>query len=64
MANTLKESKGIVSQKDAMTHVRCSVCGHYMRQNEISVEMVYRHTRTPGEPKRERLVKHAKNCKA
>jgi hypothetical protein len=35
-----------------------------MRQNEISVEIAFRHTRKPGEPKRERIMKHAKNCKA
>jgi hypothetical protein len=35
-----------------------------MRQNEISVEIAFRHQRRPGEPKRERILKHSKNCKA
>lgn len=63
MANNIKESKGVASQKDILTGVRCSVCSQLMRQNEISVEIAFRHTRRPGEPKRERIVKHAKNCK-
>jgi hypothetical protein len=62
MANTIKESKGVTSQKDILTSVKCPVCGNFMRQNEISVEIAFRHTRRPGEPKRERIVKHARNC--
>ncbi len=64
MANTIKESKGVTSQKDIITKVRCPVCHNLMRQNEISVEIAFRHSRVPGEPKRERIVKHTKNCKA
>jgi hypothetical protein len=64
MANNLKESKGVLSQKEIMTAVRCPVCHQLMRQNEISVEIAFRHTRKPGEPKRERILKHTKNCKA
>ena len=64
MANTIKESKGVTSQKDILTSVRCPVCKNLMRQNEISVEIAFRHSRKPGEPKRERIVKHTKNCKA
>jgi hypothetical protein len=64
MANTIKESKGVLSQKDIVTKLRCPVCGNYMRQNEISVEIAFRHSRQPGEPKRERVMKHTKNCKA
>lgn len=64
MANTIKESKGVNSQKDILTSVRCTTCGKLMRQNEISVEIAFRHGRKPGEPKRERIVKHSKNCKA
>ena len=64
MANTIKESKGVYSQKDALTSLRCPVCHQLMRQNEIGVEIAFRHTRKPGEPKRERIVKHTKNCKA
>ena len=62
MANTIKESKGVNSQKDILTSVKCPVCGSFMRQNEISVEIAFRHARKPGEPKRERIVKHARNC--
>ena len=62
MANTIKESKGVNSQKDIVTGRKCPVCGQLMRQNEISVEIAFRHSRQPGEPKRERIVKHAKNC--
>jgi hypothetical protein len=62
MANTIKESKGVNSQKDILTSVKCPVCGNFMRQNEISVEIAFRHARKPGEPKRERIVKHARNC--
>ncbi len=62
MANTIKESKGVPSQKDALTKLRCSICGNLMRQNEISVEIAFRHGRQPGEPKRERIMKHTKNC--
>jgi hypothetical protein len=62
MANTIKESKGVTSQKDILTSVKCPVCGNFMRQNEISVEIAFRHTRRAGEPKRERIVKHARNC--
>jgi hypothetical protein len=62
MANTIKESKGVFSQKDIVTSVRCAICGNLMRQNEISVEIAFRHSRKPGEPKRERILKHAKNC--
>jgi hypothetical protein len=62
MANTIKESKGVTSQKDILTKLRCPICSNLMRQNEISVEIAFRHTRRPGEPKRERIVKHAKNC--
>jgi hypothetical protein len=64
MANNIKESKGVNSQKDILTSVRCPVCHNLMRQNEISVEIAFRHSRAPGEPKRERIVKHSKNCKA
>ena len=62
MANTIKESKGVNSQKDIVTNIRCGVCNSFMRQNEISVEIAFRHSRKPGEPKRERVLKHAKNC--
>lgn len=62
MANTIKESKGVTSQKDIVTKIRCPICSNFMRQNEISVEIAFRHARRPGEPKRERVVKHAKNC--
>jgi uncharacterized C2H2 Zn-finger protein len=62
MANNIKESKGVNSQKDIYTKLRCPVCGQLMRQNEISVEIAFRHARKPGEPKRERIMKHAKNC--
>lgn len=62
MANTIKESKGVSSQKDIMTNLTCPVCHQRMRQNEISVEIAFRHTRNPGEPKRERIMKHSKNC--
>jgi hypothetical protein len=64
MANTIKESKGVLSQKDIVTGLRCPVCHQLMRQNEISVEIAFRHSRQPGEPKRERILKHTKNCKA
>ncbi len=64
MANTIKESKGIYSQKEVVTGIRCPVCLQLMRQNEISVEIAFRHVRKPGEPKRERILKHTKNCKA
>ena len=37
MANTIKESKGVASQANIMTHRRCPVCHQYMRQNEIVV---------------------------
>lgn len=62
MANTLKESKGVTSQKEITTRLRCHVCKQLMRQHEISVEIAFRHSRRPGEPKRERIVKHARNC--
>ncbi|HZB98282.1 MAG TPA: hypothetical protein VE219_06760 [Candidatus Sulfotelmatobacter sp.] len=61
MANT-KEARASTSQKDILTHVRCSVCHQLMRQNEISVEIAFRHARQPGEPRRLRIMKHAKNC--
>ena len=64
MANTIKESKGVASQKDVLTHVRCPICNHLMRQNEIGVEIAFRHARAPGEPRRQRIIKHTKNCKA
>jgi hypothetical protein len=64
MANTIKESKGVLSQKDIVTNLRCSICHQLMRQNEISVEIAFRHSRKPGEPKRERILKHTRNCKA
>ena len=64
MANTIKESKGVASQKDILTSRRCPVCHNLMRQNEISVEIAFRAARKPGEPKRERIIKHSKNCKA
>ena len=64
MANTIKESKGVTSQKDIVTSLRCPICQQLMRQNEISVEIAFRHSRRPGEPKRERIIKHTKNCKA
>jgi hypothetical protein len=59
MANTIKESKGVTSQKDILTNIRCPICNRYMRQNEISVEIAFRHSR---KPKRERIMKHARNC--
>jgi len=62
MANAIKESKGVYTQKDIVTSLRCPVCNKLMRQNEISVEIAFRHSRRPGEPKRERIVKHARNC--
>lgn len=62
MANAIKESKGVNSQKDVLTHLRCPICHQLMRQNEISVEIAFRHARRPGEPRRERILKHAKNC--
>ncbi|HEX6493721.1 MAG TPA: hypothetical protein VF112_09430, partial [Candidatus Dormibacteraeota bacterium] len=62
MANTIKESKGVNSQKDIVTKLRCPICNNLMRQNEITVEIAFRHNRTAGEPKRERVLKHAKNC--
>lgn len=62
MANTIKESKGVTSQKEVLTSVRCPICKQFMRQNEISVEIAFRHSRKPGEPKRERIIKHSKNC--
>jgi hypothetical protein len=64
MANTIKESKGVTSQKDIVTHLRCPICNNLMRQNEIGVEIAFRHARQPGEPRRERIIKHTKNCKA
>jgi len=64
MANTIKESKGIASQKDIITHLRCPICNNFMRQNEIGVEIAFRHSRRPGEPRRERIIKHTKNCRA
>lgn len=64
MANTIKESKGVQSQKDILTAKRCGVCGNLMRQNEISVELAFRHSRRPGEPKRQTIIKHTKNCRA
>ena len=62
MANSIKESKGVASQKDIETKIRCPICNQLMRQNEISVEIAFRHSRKPGEPKRERIMKHSKNC--
>ncbi|HEY6380148.1 MAG TPA: hypothetical protein VI316_13310 [Candidatus Dormibacteraeota bacterium] len=62
MANTIKESKGVNSQKDIVTTLRCPICNNLMRQNEIGVEIAFRHSRRPGEPKRERIIKHTKNC--
>src|ERR1700681_2279732 len=64
IANTIKESKGVASQRDIVTHVRCPICNNLMRQNEIGVEIASRHSRPPGEPRRERIIKHTKNCKA
>jgi hypothetical protein len=64
MANAIKESKGVLSQKEMVTSRRCPVCHQFMRQNEISVEIAFRHGRRPGEPRRERILKHAKNCRA
>jgi len=64
MANTIKESKGVASQKDIVTRLRCPICHNLMRQNEIGVEIAFRHSRRPGEPRRERIIKHTKNCKA
>jgi hypothetical protein len=62
----LKASKqaaaGVTSQKDVVTHRVCPVCKNLMRQNEIGVEIVFRHTRLPGEQHRERIFKHTKNC--
>ena len=48
MANTIKESKGVASQRDILTHVRCPICNNLMRQNEIGVEIAFRHSRRPG----------------
>ena len=62
MANTIKESKGITSQKDVVTNHRCPICNRHMRQNEIGIEIAFRHGRNAGEPKRQRIVKHARNC--
>jgi hypothetical protein len=62
VANTIKDSKGVTSQKEILTRLRCPVCHQLMRQNEISVEIAFRHSRKPGEPKRERIMKHARNC--
>jgi hypothetical protein len=42
MANTIKESKGVASQRDILTHVRCPICNNLMRQNEIGVEIAFR----------------------
>ena len=50
MANTIKESKGVTSQKDIVTGVRCPVCKNLMRQNEISVEIAFRHSRVLSRP--------------
>ena len=50
MANNLKESKGVLSQKEIMTGIRCPVCHQLMRQNEIGVEIAFRHARKPGSP--------------
>jgi hypothetical protein len=63
MANAIKESKGVLSQKDMITSRRCPVCHQLMRQNEIGVEIAFRHSRKPGEPRRERIIKHLKNCR-
>ena len=41
MANTIKESKGVASQRDILTHVRCPICNNLMRQNEIGVEIAF-----------------------
>ena len=48
MANTIKESKGVTSQKDIVTRLRCPICNNLMLQNEISVEIAFRHSRRPG----------------
>jgi hypothetical protein len=64
MANTIKESKGVASQKDITTRLQCPICHNFMRQNEIGVEIAFRHSRRPGEPRRERIIKHTKNCRA
>ena len=64
MANTIKESKGVASQKDVQTHLRCPICHNLMRQNEIGVEIAFGHARAAGEPRRQRIIKHTKNCKA
>ena len=65
MANTIKESGGSqLPRKDIVTYRSCPICHNLMRQNEISVEIAFRHQRKPGEPKRERILKHSKNCKA
>jgi hypothetical protein len=45
MANNLKESKGVLSQKEILTAVRCPVCHQLMRQNEIGIEIAFRHAR-------------------
>ena len=64
MANTIKESKGVASQKDVLTRLRCPICNNLMRQNEIGVEIAFRHNRQAGEPRRHRIIKHTKNCRA
>ena len=35
-----------------------------VEDTEIGVEIAFRHSRRPGEPRRERIIKHTKNCKA
>jgi hypothetical protein len=57
-------AKGTISEKEVLTSRVCPVCNNRMRQNEISVEIAFRHSRKPGEPRRERIFKHIKNCKA
>lgn len=62
MANNIKSSKGVISQKQIVTKHRCKICGSLMRQDEIGVEVVYRHEHVPGTPHREKIMKHVKNC--
>ena len=62
MANTIKESKGVASQRDILTKRRCPTCNKLMRQNEISVEMIFNHTKVVGKSRVNRVLKHTKNC--
>ena len=65
---SLKASKqaaaGVISQKTILTHRVCAICQNHMRQDEIGVEFSFKHNRAPGEPRKTRIFKHTKNCKA